>query len=126
MVPLLCRKRMVELSCGLVSSKVPLSLEVRLGVIRVLLSTTDNGPEALGAQKGLHFPLPDGVVGGTKSFEGRYGATGGFVGHGDRNVMRKAKESWGVSFEPGAERDRVGIDVAGEKWCAAAGGWSRK
>ena len=29
--------------------------------------------------------------------------------------MRKAKESWEVSFEPGAERDRVGIDVAGKK-----------
>ena len=103
------------MSCSLVNSKVPLSLKVGLGVIRALLSTTDNSPEALCAQEGLHFSLPGGVVGGTEFFKGRCGGTGGFIGHGNRNVMRKAKESWGVSFELGAEKDRVGINVADEK-----------
>ena len=93
MGPLLCRKQRVELSCGLVSSKVPANLEIWFGVIRALLSTTDNSPEALGAQDGLYFPLPSGIVEVTKFFEGRCEGTGGFICHGDKNVLRMEKES---------------------------------
>ena len=90
---LLCRKQKVELWCGLVKFKVSLSLEGELGVIRVLLSITDNGRKALGVQEGVYFALPGGILGGDKFFKGRSGGTGRFISHGDRNAMRKAKES---------------------------------
>jgi len=84
MGPLLSRKQKVELACSLVSPKVPFGLEIRMGVIRALLSTTDNSPEAFGAQESFHLPLPGRVVGGGEFLKGRSRRTGGVVGHEDR------------------------------------------
>jgi len=33
-------------------------MEISMGIIRALFSTTDNSPEALGTKEGIHFPLP--------------------------------------------------------------------
>ena len=53
MRPLFSREREIQLTCRFVRSNIPFGLKVSLRVIRALLSTTDNSPEALGMQKML-------------------------------------------------------------------------
>ena len=55
-----------------------------MGVIRALLSTTDNSPESFGVQESLHLPLPGQVVGGGEFLKGRSRRTGRVVSHEDR------------------------------------------
>ena len=52
------REREIQLTCCFVHSNIPFGPEVSLRVIRALLNTTDNSPEALGMQESLHFALP--------------------------------------------------------------------
>lgn len=95
MGPLFARKRQIEFSSCLVRSKVPFSLSFEFRVIRVLLSATDNGPEALGAKESLHLALPGVIVGG-----GEFGHSGRrvgvFFGHqGDFRAERESREWMG-------------------------------